>query len=860
MECGEEACHLCEDDNDRNSLPFHAQEHPLLQSARANGSDLPRTPRGPMPPWAAASSSRAPRDRTATGATPPHSPTPPRMTPPGLPEEEAGGSSQSNLSLLNAFDTKFSKELFVAARVGDACQLSELLHRLNSTAMAQVCKAQGPAPQDPTSTSERCEKAGELVAAYLYRIREPNASNPAAAVHDTLLGVACGDGRIEAVRLLLESRADPHPASEDVSSPLHCAAQSGSLLCVLMVLDRLQASSRSVSVSELRNADGESPETLACSVGASDVVRALEIFGEMQQDAESRQLGSSHVSGAVEGGLRGGMGTGDLLSFVDLAAEVQSTAGRSASSLLRRSVAGSRLVRNLFKRIPEDEMELHKLVELTCEGIKTAEAMLLSTPWEPTDPALDPAVRGFVATAELRSHWQKLRTAAMREEAGEHAASLEDFWQTHLTADAMVSTIRGAMGDTFQLLLTVLWLYTREAWLRHILDSLAATLHAVSSHWPGAGGYNGSADGATGATPHWPADLPSALRIVAPLLDALAPCVELVQSSLCWFEEAGIRHAAVTYRPLSLPMLGLQRLVDKYILLKKNPNEEKKPGHSAKDEDDEALGGGAWLSLGSGSFFSSMSSRAEAVRRLTKTRCNALLFIRPDEGAPCYPKHMMLRGSNVDDTLFPLDALFRITRITRTVSSELDPENNVRGGAASRWPVMIIEVSASAHFLEVTELLERRGDFAPGEADRRIEEWAASAPPGEEYERLVLAGEMLVKMCGAQKTNGLDFRPKLSFSGSGKAGAASAAQAARAEKATDLLGRAAAIAEDSSEAEGVARALLAQARARVGVPGSEAAREAGGRKSVRMLEEALGVSHPQTCSARLAWSELGVLT
>ena len=32
------------------------------------------------------------------------------------------------------------------------------------------------------------------------------------------------------------------------------------------------------------------------------------------------------------------------------------------------------------------------------------------------------------------------------------------------------------MSDTFQLLLTVLWLHTRETWLFHIMDALAPAL------------------------------------------------------------------------------------------------------------------------------------------------------------------------------------------------------------------------------------------------------------------------------------------------------------------------------------------------------------------------------------------------
>merc|ERR1712151_333583 len=163
---------------------------------------------------------------------------------------------------------------------------------------------------------------------------------------------------------------------------------------------------------------------------------------------------------------------------------------------------------------------------------------------------------------ELRSAWQRVRIDSIKAESANLNPEIDEFWQTHLSAETMVSTMRSAIGDTFQLLLTVLWLYTREAWLRHVLDSLAVALHAASAS--GTGGTC-MGEGATGATPLWRQDLPSALQPIAPLVDALAPCMQLVQSALCWFEEAGIRHSAPTYRPLSLPMLGLQRLVDKYI-------------------------------------------------------------------------------------------------------------------------------------------------------------------------------------------------------------------------------------------------------------------------------------------------------
>merc|ERR1719478_1433686 len=114
-------------------------------------------------------------------------------------------------------------------------------------------------------------------------------------------------------------------------------------------------------------------------------------------------------------------------------------------------------------------------------------------------------------------------------------------------------------------------------------------------------------------------------------------------------------------------MLGLQRLIDRYIAARRDgESDEEQRGSEAMP-----LGSGAWVSLGAGAFFSTTSSRAEAVRRLARTRCNVLLVIRPDEKNPCFPKQMSLRGSSVDDVLFPLGAVFRIVKITRAVSSDL---------------------------------------------------------------------------------------------------------------------------------------------------------------------------------------------
>jgi hypothetical protein len=98
--------------------------------------------------------------------------------------------------------------------------------------------------------------------------------------------------------------------------------------------------------------------------------------------------------------------------------------------------------------------------------------------------------------------------------------------------------------------------------------------------------------------------------------------MQLVHSALGWFDEQGMHHNEVTYRPLSLPMLGLQRVIDRYIAARHRDN---------SGSGDTNLGSGAWISLGAGTFFSAMSSEKEAIMRMSRTRCNVLMKIRPDD-------------------------------------------------------------------------------------------------------------------------------------------------------------------------------------------------------------------------------------
>jgi len=827
--------------------------HPLLLDQLTQGGDgTPRTPRGPMPPWAV-SADEAPIDLTATGPTPPRSPTPPRATPPGLPDEEASARDQLTGSALSAsFDQVFMQDLFKHCRSGNTNALNSMLHQVNGGAFTLVCNMTGGGPPGALSApaaslgtalaAERREKAAEMVASFLSQVR-------ATAGRETLLGAAASGGHLEAVQLLLSARADPGICDDHGCSALHRAAESGRLLAVLLVLDRLQATNRALCVAELTNLDGETPEMFAALAGASDVCRAFEVFGEMQNDAEERQLGCSTSTSDFAGGGYRGANAGSLLAFLDLAADSKSAAGSSASSLLLRSAAGNGLARDIFRRVPEDEEELSQLVDQVCHGIRAAEECLLSTTWNPTDQGLDPAARTFMRTAEVRSTWQKLRIDAVRSEGIE---GLDDFWQTHVHAEMMVATLMNARGDTFQLLLTVLWLYTREAWLRHTIDTLAGALCAASGQTPG-GNSNGNwaaAEGTTGGTTLCGPDVPSSMQPLEPLVQALAPLMQLVQSALAWFEEAGIRHTGMTYRPLSLPMLGLQRLIDRYIAARREGEGE----DGRVSQEAASLISGAWVALGAGSFFSAISSRADAIKRMTRTRCNVLLVVRPDEQSACFPKQMSLRGNGVDDVLFPLGCVFRITRITRTVSSDLDPESC--RGANVRWPVMIFELAAANKFLDVLELLERRGELGPGGLETRLQEWVDGACAGQQHERMFAAGELIMRCCSM---NPAIASAATVHGNTGSVGAQQSRSRSRSEKAAAFLREAASAAEENDDAGGVANALLALARCNISAGVADPDQVTmHGRKAIALLTECNGANHPETCAARAAWRELGV--
>jgi hypothetical protein len=648
-----------------------------------------------------------------------------------MPEEDAN-EAIGGLSLHAAFDAAFMRDLFTAARTGNTVDLSAMLQKMTNNTIAWLSTNTASGAQ-AASQAERAEKCSDLMSTFLSKARDT--SSP---TKDTLLGEAAAGGHVEALQLLMQYRADSMAKDDHGFTVLHRAAESGRLLAVLVVLDRMQSASRALSVSEFTNNDGETPDMLAAFSGSSDICRAFELFGDMQTDAEQRQTGAN-FSGGTTGipSSHYNAGFGDLLSPLDLLAPAQSAAGQAAAARLRRLAAGCGVVKNLHKRIPEDENDLRNVLGEACNGIHSAEEHLLKTVWNPSDPGLQFPLRGLVVTAEVRAAWQRLRAGVIADERCQQG--LCDFWQTHLSADTMIATLMNGRGQTFQVLLTVLWLYTREAWLRHVMDALVTALYVSGS--PGVTENSpGNYDGATGACigevagTAWRLS-PAASKMIMPLADALAPCIQMVQSALSWFEEAGIRHQGMTYRPLSVPIQSLKQL-EKYVAQRKTDAET---GAGSMENS-------AWVSLSTGAFFSSMSSRAEALKRLSRTRCNVLLVIRPDDTSPIYPKQMTLRGNAVDDVLFPMGSLFRATRVAKTVSSDLDPE--ACQTASSRWPVHIVELTACDRFADAVELLDRRGEFSSGEFDALVQQWVEGASPEKQADRQLAAGELLTR-CAA---------------------------------------------------------------------------------------------------------------
>ncbi|CAE7029922.1 engXCA [Symbiodinium sp. CCMP2592] len=198
-------------------------------------------------------------DRTATGATPPRSPTPPRSLPPGLPEDDAK-NSDSVVTLAGSFGADFLQDLFRTVRQGNLEELTAHLGKVNTVALSLLSSAGlGFVHPDRAglAASERVEKAAELTAEYLSKARE------AASPKSTLLLAASEKGRYLVVESLLQHKADPLVADDKGNIPLHKAAQSGSLLSALLLLDRIQSNDRSANIASMVNGDGETPEILA---------------------------------------------------------------------------------------------------------------------------------------------------------------------------------------------------------------------------------------------------------------------------------------------------------------------------------------------------------------------------------------------------------------------------------------------------------------------------------------------------------------------------------------------------------------------------------------------------------------------
>lgn len=812
--------------------------HPLLYSDRDDGT--PRTPRGPAPPWAAAVSSRTePVDRTSTGCTPPPRIRPQR-SPPGLPEEQP-----SEAEALPDFGSGLLREFLAAARAGETATLGLLLQRLQGEAHRALHGA-GPklsvgAAVGNMRGADGSERVGEAVASFLNAACTPEAGEP-------LLSVAARGGYHEAVQLLLESRTDPFVQDKSKRTALHVVAASkddGALLTALLLLDRMQDQHRSLRLADLADAQGETPQLTAAG-GSSEVRRALDLFSAMQIEAELRRVGSCDGSFTASEAV----GTVGLVVPLDMASSVASPAGFVASAALRRVALGTGIVSHISRRASAHEAELRRAVEVVCQGLHRAETLLLETHWCPEGASTCPWLQRFSTTAAVRSSWQKTRSEAVNSLGREH--EFDDFAQTHMGVEAMAATLAGTRGDSFQILLIVLWLYTREAWLPHILDSLAVAVamekQARPSAEDGSGARAADAEGTTGATPMFQAPFP-----LQQLQQALAPFAQLVQDALNYFEDRGIRHEADTFRPIHMSDRSLDELRGRMSLVQNSLCRRKllDQGMSQADVEAEhgceapapwtagALAGDVWLSLGANSFFSAMSVRTEAVERLWRTRCNVMLVIRPDKTRASYPKHLALRCSCVDDVLFPLGALFRVLRITSLPNDEFAENFGVAMGSdGERRPITVLEIASCARTPEILEVLERRGELQPGELERNIEDWAEFDGPTDQHLRLLTAGELLLRA------------PTASGNGSSKS---------RVNSAIVLLERAAARAATLQDPIVQSCALLASARCRAAEPGCEGEMDTAvgeARRAVALLEDTLGKCHPEVCAARAVLESL----
>lgn len=638
--------------------------HPLL--CRSHEDD---TPRGPTPPWAVHNTECEPVDKTSTGATPPRMLVAIRCSPPGLPEEL--DQSHNQPGLLVALGAGFCRDLFRAARTGN----DELLEKLIKNAYTSCVRRGGSGDLDDGTAEE--------VSSMLSFARDVGTG-------ETLLGAAAKHGEALVVRLLLLNSANPTISDSRGRNALHRAAEGGDLLTTLLVLDRLQSADRFLSVTDFVDNHGETPGVVASSAGSSAVCGALEIFGDMQLNAEQQYVGQLGKPGVRN----------DILSSLDFGSE----AANASLQCLREASLGSALVPKIWPQT-QAGFDLADALNQAFQGLQQAEDLLMNGSWKPSQFGLPSGLKQVVRTIDLRVRWQRLRTDAM---AGASSKALEEFWQTHLSAARMAKLTRGE-GNLQQIYLGILWLFTRESWLPHIMEAMAGFLRESSPEVMQA--YEAMA--------------------LQSLVQALSPMAQLVQAATCYFRQQGVRHEGVTFRPVVLPPSVLKSMIDRFLECKE---ERQQSSEATECADAEGLETGMWFILSHGSFPTAFASRWDAGKRLAKTSSNVLLAIQADPKFPSFPEHMSLKGGG-DDVIFPAGTLFRLVRMSRTTSSELDSEACPKG-SAMQWPVTVIELAATDPRPQAFLLLQRRGCLRPGEIQDALISWAAEQKGAEREQRV----------------------------------------------------------------------------------------------------------------------------
>ncbi|CAE7201169.1 unnamed protein product, partial [Symbiodinium pilosum] len=370
-------------------------------------------------------------------------------------------------------------------------------------------------------------------------------------------------------------------------------------------------------------------------------------------------------------------------------------------------------------------------LEQACHGVQQAEDILMTGNWKPSQSGL-PGLKQLLRTLDLRVRWQRLRASATE---SMDAEAWDDFWQTHLRASKMAKLTRGE-GSAQQLYLGILWLYTRESWLPHVIEALAGFLR------------EGPAEVA--AQPQQAAEGASLQR----LMQALSPMAQLVQAATCFFRQQGVHHEGVTFRPLVLPATLLKNMIDRFLACK---DEEKQPSSA------QGLETNMCFFLSHGSFFTSFASRCDAGKRLAKTSSNVLLAIQADPVSPSFPEHMSLKGGG-DDVIFPAGTMFRLVRMSRTTSSDLEPEACPKG-SAMQWPVTVIELAATDPRPEAFFVLERRSSMLPEELQDALLSWAAEVTGVARQQRIRDAAAWLYRSADEKAADALlerSLRPETS--------------------------------------------------------------------------------------------------